>query len=996
VRAFAVILVALVLNGAGAADEVAPAARSREEKDPNGSIVRTSTGEQVVLPKGSAYDPSRPIASATASGSQLSPAVALPGEGAYTLSFDRAWTFPIWGTSIGRTGMVPIDLDGDGRLEIVMGSSVGNGSFSTNNTWFVARAVPGSTEYAIVHSSGPISAGVGAVAAFRIGTRTRIFAGLGDGTLVVYDGATYAELARVHPATTAIGKVLLADADNDGQQELVVVTNGALYLLDPTTYVQQSKVTFTPSNNYYAVVDAVVGNVDADPQLEIVLANGKVLQFDGTTTTEEWDFSVFAPAAYLGLSDLDGDGMQEIVAARGWNYIDVYDADLKSPKFQVHTNLDIHALLLQDVTGDGRDEIIYGDAQWGQIHAINAATNTEIWNIPNPEHGITRIAVADVDGDGKAEVLWGAGWTSTGADYFYVYDLATRAQEFRSDDLVGPFAAVAKGDCDNDGHDEIVAISSESESGYADGIVYVFDAETFALEWHSSSSLFGRYAWTGIHDVAIGDVDGDGANEIVVGTDRLYDAAVYVIDGKTHAVKKQYFYDDGNPISAIAVADFDRDGRMDIVAGNSVEHTGSPGTYLYVIDGATGAVKWKSVSLRSSFWTGIYALEIADVSGDGAPDAVVSVDAIAVVDGVTRTVRKSASTGNVGLDVADLDGDGSKEIWVGTNAGDLARIDPVTLARTTVAHVCTGSVYSVRVRRASTLEGAIEFACGDDIGVYGAFENKVLWRSELLGSYGTGMNNNLIATDRGERALLVAGTASGAVAYQGYGTTNTDVDHDGVLNHVDNCPETANPDQADRDGDHVGDACNDANDRDGDEWANALDNCSAVPNADQRDSDRNGVGDACNDAEDRDGDEWADPIDNCPDRANDQRDRDGDVVGDLCDPYPDNPDNYRARCDEAVVNEERFGEALLLCEAVRKFHDADGDGEEDSTDACPGTPAGRSVDASGCTIGQFCTSFEAATSQGRAICNAVDWKNDEPLGNAQDCIAQGSFCVPHR
>jgi thrombospondin type 3 repeat protein len=73
-----------------------------------------------------------------------------------------------------------------------------------------------------------------------------------------------------------------------------------------------------------------------------------------------------------------------------------------------------------------------------------------------------------------------------------------------------------------------------------------------------------------------------------------------------------------------------------------------------------------------------------------------------------------------------------------------------------------------------------------------------------------------------------------------------DFDEDGVLNdgdhrctggataHCDdNCPGTPNPDQADADGDLIGDAC---------------DNCPATPNADQSDLNGDGIGDACQSA----------------------------------------------------------------------------------------------------------------------------------------------------
>ena len=71
-----------------------------------------------------------------------------------------------------------------------------------------------------------------------------------------------------------------------------------------------------------------------------------------------------------------------------------------------------------------------------------------------------------------------------------------------------------------------------------------------------------------------------------------------------------------------------------------------------------------------------------------------------------------------------------------------------------------------------------------------------------------------------------------------------DADGDGVLDGQDNCPNTANPDQADIDGDNIGDVCDDDNDNDGmaDNWeqqiidANPNDNITSIddvnPNGD--------------------------------------------------------------------------------------------------------------------------------------------------------------------
>jgi hypothetical protein len=160
----------------------------------------------------------------------------------------------------------------------------------------------------------------------------------------------------------------------------------------------------------------------------------------------------------------------------------------------------------------------------------------------------------------------------------------------------------------------------------------------------------------------------------------------------------------------------------------------------------------------------------------------------------------------------------------------------------------------------------------------------------------------------------------------------TDGDADGVYDHCDNCPATANTDQADDDSDGRGNVC---------------DNCPTVANASQTDLDSDGLGDVCdncpNDPDnDIDGDNICADIDNCPAIPNPgQEDGDSDGLGDLCDNCPTvpNPGQYDNEGDG-------LGDA---CDA-----DDDNDGIPDLSDNCPTVYNPTQADADSDGVGDAC------------------------------------------
>lgn len=78
--------------------------------------------------------------------------------------------------------------------------------------------------------------------------------------------------------------------------------------------------------------------------------------------------------------------------------------------------------------------------------------------------------------------------------------------------------------------------------------------------------------------------------------------------------------------------------------------------------------------------------------------------------------------------------------------------------------------------------------------------------------------------------------------------------------------------------------------------------------------------------------------------------------------------------------------------------DADADGTPDLADACIDTASGDEVDVAGCSLGQFCASFDVTTKDGKKGCKKADWQNDEPVmkKKEKDCIAdkKAGLCLP--
>lgn len=672
-----------------------------------------------------------------------------------SLMFTETWRFGIFGRGIGANGLLVADIDDDGTPETICS---GNSAYWGSDFWYVVEYDDSLQSYVQQWISNYNEESIADITIDNVDNNDTctIYVGMSGGDVYIFDGGSMTEIGYISSPAAEINRILIADSDNDSVPEINFCDDNNLYIYSIDSFNLEAQIP-------YGANDFEVGNVDSDALNEIVMANGYVLELNGDSVAVEWVYPGGSFGYLVELSDIDNDNMKEIIGASSWYYITAFDADVQSPKWQINADLDIDALLVVDVDNDGVDDVLYGDGQWGEIHCYDAVTLTEKWYIPNPEHGLTDIAVFDTDSDGDLEILWGGG-----NNYLFVYSIPTLTEEWRSFSFCGPFYALDVNDVDSDGNEELICVSYGLSGGSDYGLIFIFDAATHDLEWRSDTNFFPGWPTDGIHDVKIGDIDDDGTQEIVIATDNLYNGALYVVDGISHLVTDTFYYDDGSPIISCDIADIDNDNETEIIAGGSAVHSGAPGVYVYVIDGSSGIVEWHSIHLGNS-WSEIYTLETGDVDNDSVLEIAAVNDWLFIIDGISHIQWQSTESNYYGMALGDFDNDGVPEIFVGTSDGRIVAVDGSNYNQELDITVSDSAIYGLYVYDIDQNGSPEVIFCSEGrISVLSLEDSSLLWQSDRIGIMVGGYNSIAVADyDSDDRTEILVGVNHIVVEFEG-------------------------------------------------------------------------------------------------------------------------------------------------------------------------------------------------------------------------------------
>ena len=362
-------------------------------------------------------------------------------------------------------------------------------------------------------------------------------------------------------------------------------------------------------------------------------------------------------------------------------------------------------IAIGDLNGDGKDDVAAIDIGGGTVHAISGPDGTPLWD--NESVGGLAIDVGDIDGNPGNEVIAGgynsdfgtAGITAYDSDGNFLWFYPTEVTE--GEEIIFD---IEIGDIDGDDIGDVVACSPES---FPFLTIYAVDGDRNALPgwpvefpaWsvavgdldgepgmevaamgefglavlNGSGGVMWWFNETEGIPVEIGDVDGDGDNEVVIGIG----GGVLAFNG-TNADHPDnpdpiYGFETGDVVTNIELGD------LDGIPGDEVVSMGIGGVgSLYAIDIDAPEGEREMWSYEELNWFVREGIAIGDIDGDNKNEVVAGFVfegdgefpefGVAAFDGVDGDViwLYETETPLIDVEVGDLDGDGDDDVVIGT------------------------------------------------------------------------------------------------------------------------------------------------------------------------------------------------------------------------------------------------------------------------------------------------------------------------------------------
>jgi hypothetical protein len=372
-----------------------------------------------------------------------------------------------------------------------------------------------------------------------------------------------------------------------------------------------------------------------------------------------------------GTSDLNGDGIEDVLLGTAWGGRTAYGIDGKSgaviwdfdtysdtPPSPAASGWVYTIKSVTDVTGDGHDDVVFGvGSDNNRAYHVDGATGAVLWSINLGDAIFSSTVVPDVNGDGKVDVAVGVGdlaeavWMLKGG--------ATGAPVIWTVPASGTVHGLATiEDLDGDDIPDVVAA------------LWDVDKTVVALSGADGSEIWDyRLGTYGMRVEILDDVNGDGIQDIALAS---WADGAFVMSGIDGTVEWSYF-GSGDFWAIDRVDDLNGDGINDVAAGSFDQN-------VYALDGVDGSLLWSR-----GLGNRLYDVQgTPDLTGNGVPDVFAGTQRISGVGGraflleggdnatpVRITALVEARSGLAGVELRLRGAEDATEAWVERSPADL-------------------------------------------------------------------------------------------------------------------------------------------------------------------------------------------------------------------------------------------------------------------------------------------------------------------------------------
>jgi hypothetical protein len=443
-------------------------------------------------------------------------------------------------------------------------------------------------------------------------------------------------------------QVLLADLNGDGRDEIIFTGGDQVWIYwndnGRFTVDRRSEITSKGASTMFCIgtVHAEAADVDGDGCNELILATENGVEIRHAPSFDEVEtFLPLSNASWVHAADLDGDGRPDLIVSR---YDDRISYDTESAVFwnsPAGFNAErvcrlptagARGCTAGDLDGDGTPEVVFNNTMRGPSQLWEEFPIYIYHGSENNDYGVDRrqelpvagsangYVLADLDCDGYADlavvcpILQAVRLFHGGADGL---------QPQRFTDLPtfdGDLMQVHVADFNRDGYLDLLAgvqtYDDKPETMARSSVIFYGSADGFSKDRYEVVPTYCS------GQMCVADVDKDGYIDIIAGDKRGY-VAIYHGGPQGYSPERVTRIPLGLPLyGAINVADLNGNGWLDLIVAVLCHYERTPESFFILYGGPDGYDPANSQVYSGGYSPGV--ITVADYDKDGHLDLLVT------------------------------------------------------------------------------------------------------------------------------------------------------------------------------------------------------------------------------------------------------------------------------------------------------------------------------------------------------------------------------------